>query len=118
MATSGGFNYQQIIEELEVAVATLKAYVVTNDRLREIETTQRELSDTLHSLSEEVRDALNVLQKEFDELRAQVSVLQLAMTKSSSSLTERGKKAKVPKPRCYERAKNAKELGNFLFDIK
>ncbi|XP_022745098.1 uncharacterized protein LOC111295720 [Durio zibethinus] len=118
MATNGGVNHQQRIEELEAAVAALKTHVVTNDRLREIEATQRELSDTLHSLSEEVRDALNVLQKEFEELRAQVGVLQVAVARSSSSSVKRGKRAKVPKPRCYEGAKDAKELENFLFDME
>ena len=86
--------------------------------MRDIEAVQRELSDTLNTLSEETKDAMSIIEREFEELKAQVSVLQMAMGRVSSSSMDRGKRAKVPKPRCYEGARDTKELENFLFDIE
>ena len=56
-------------------MAALKAHVVTHDQVRDIEAAQRELS--LNTLSEETRDAMSIIQREFQELKAQVSVLQM-----------------------------------------
>ena len=51
-------------------MAALKAHVVTHDQVRDIEAVQRELSDTLNTLSEETRDAMGIIQREFQELKA------------------------------------------------
>ena len=72
----------------------------------------------LNTLSEETKDAMSIIQREFQELNAQVSVLQMAIGRVGFSFVDRGKRAKVPEPRCYEGAKDAKELENFFFDIE
>ena len=79
VTTRGGSEDRERIEELEASVAAIKAHVVTHDQVRDIEAAQRELSDTLNTLSEETRDAMSIIQTEFQELKAQVSVLQMAM---------------------------------------
>ena len=45
-------------------------------------------------------------------------MLQMTMGRVGSSFVDKGKRAKVSEPRCYERARDAKELENFLFDIE
>ena len=60
--TRGGSDDRERIEELEASVAALKAHVVTHDQVRDIEVAQRELSDTLNTLSEETRDAMGIIQ--------------------------------------------------------
>ena len=65
VTTCGGSDDRERIEELETSVVTLKAHVVTHDQVRNIEAVQRELSDTLNTLSEETRDAMSVIQREF-----------------------------------------------------
>ena len=97
VTTRGESDDRERIEELEASVAVLKAHVVTHDQVRDIEVAQRELSDTLNTLSEETRDAMSIIQREFQELKAQVSVLQMAMGRVGSSFVDRGKRAKVPK---------------------
>ena len=42
----------------------------------------------------------------------------MEMGRVGSSYVDRGKRAKVPEPQRYEEARDAKELKNFLFDIK
>ena len=69
-------------------------------------------------MSEETRDAMGIIQREFQELKAQVSVLQMAIGRVGSSSMDRGKRAKVLEFRRYERARDAKELENFLFDME
>ena len=118
VTTRGGSDDRERIEELEASVAALKAHVVTHDQVRDIEAAQRELSDTLNTLSEETRDAMSIIQREFQELKAQVSVLQMAVGRVGSSSGDRGKRAKVPEPKRYEGARDAKELENFLFDME
>ena len=61
--TRGGSDDRERIEELEASVAALKAHVVTHDQVRDIEAAQRELSDTLNTLSEETRDAMGIIQR-------------------------------------------------------
>ena len=68
--TRGGSNVRERIEELETSMATLKAHVVTHDQTRDIEAAQRELSDTLNTLGEETKDAISIIQREFEELKA------------------------------------------------
>ena len=65
VTTRDGSDDRERIEELEASVAALKAHVVTHDQVRNIEAVQRELSDTLNTLSEETRDAMSVIQREF-----------------------------------------------------
>ena len=94
VTTRGGSDDRERIEELEALVAALKVYVVTHDQVRDIEVVQRELSDTLNTLSEETRDAMSIIQREFQEFKAHVSVLQMAMGRVGfSSVGGRG-------PRC------------------
>ena len=50
------------------------------------------------------------LQIEFQELKVQVNVLQMAMGRVGSSFVDKGKRAKVPKPRRYERQAMSKSL--------
>ena len=111
--TRGGSDDRERIEELEASMATFKAHVITHDQVRDIEAAQRQLSDTLNTLSEETRDAMSIIQREFQELKAQVSVLQMA-----SSSVDRGKRIKVLEPKRYEGTRDAKELENFLFDME
>ena len=61
---------------------------------------------------------MSIIQREFQELKAQVSVLQMAMGRVGFSSANRGKRAKVPESKRYEGARDAKELENFLFDIE
>ena len=69
-------------------MAAIKAYVVTHNQVRDIEAAQRELFDTLNTLSEDTRDAMGIIQREFQELKAQVSVLQMAMGRVGSSFKD------------------------------
>ena len=91
-------------------MVALKAHVITHDQVRDIEAAQRELSDTLNNLSEETRDAMGIIQREFQELKAQVSVLQMAMGRVGSSFGDKGKRAKVPESKRYEGARDVKTL--------
>ena len=118
VTTRGVSDDRERIEELEASMAVLKAHVVTYDQVRDIEIVQRELSDTLNTLSEETKDAMSIIQREFQELKAQVSALQMAIGKVGSSSMDRGKRVKVSELRRYEGARDAKELENFLFDIE
>ena len=118
VTTRGGSEDRERIEELEASVAALKAHVVTHDQVRDIEAAQRELSDTLNTLSEETRDTMGIIQREFQELKTQVSVLQMAVGRVGSSSGDRGKRVKVPEPKRYEGARDAKDLENFLFDME
>ena len=61
---------------------------------------------------------MGIIQREFQELKAQVSVLQMAVGKVGSSFGDRGKRAKVPESKRYEGARDAKDLENFLFDME
>ena len=45
-------------------------------------------------------------------------MLQMVMGIVGSSSVDRGKRAKVPEPKRYEGARDAKELENFLFDME
>ncbi|XP_022760023.1 uncharacterized protein LOC111306411 [Durio zibethinus] len=42
----------------------------------------------------------------------------MAVASAGSSSTDRGQRPKVPEPQCYEGARDAKELENFLFDME
>ena len=42
----------------------------------------------------------------------------MKMGRVGSSSANKGKRAKVPEPKRYERARDAKELENFLFDME
>ena len=42
----------------------------------------------------------------------------MAMGRVSSSSVDKGKRAKVPEPKRFEGARDAKELENFLFDME
>ena len=94
-------------------MAALKAHVITHDQVRDIEVAQRELFDTLNTLSEETRDTIGIIQREFQELKAQVSVLQMAGGRVGSSSGDRGKRAKVSEPKCYEGGKRCQRPGEF-----
>ena len=118
ITTRGGSDDREIIEELETSVVILKAHMVTHDQARDIKAAQRELSNTLNTLGEKTRDAISIIQRQFEELKAQVNVLQMAMGRVGSSSVDRGKRAKVPEPRRYEWVRDTKELENFLFDIE
>ena len=118
VTTRGGSDDRERIEELEASVVALKAHVVTHDQVRDIEAAQRKLSDTLNTLSEETRDAMGIIQREFQELKTHVNVLQMAVGRVGSSSGDRGKRAKVPELKRYEGARDAKDLENFLFDME
>ncbi|EOY27000.1 Uncharacterized protein TCM_028956 [Theobroma cacao] len=75
-------------------MVAIKAYIVLCERIDEIETVQWKLSEMINTLSDETKDALSTLQG------------------------DRGKKAKMLKPKRYEWVRDAKELENFLFDIE
>ncbi|KAK8985851.1 hypothetical protein V6N11_047344 [Hibiscus sabdariffa] len=102
-------------EELESAVAALRA-VLSNNRLREIETAQRELAQSVKVLNGETRDAVREIKFEIDELKAQMNLIQVAVGNSVS--LDGGQKTRVPEPQRNEGNRDAKELENFLFDIE
>ena len=91
VTTRGGSDEREKIEELEASVAALKAHVVTHNQVRDIEAVRRELSNTLNTLSEETRDTMSIIQREFQELKAQVSVLQMAVGRVGLALGTEGK---------------------------
>ncbi|KAA3462652.1 hypothetical protein EPI10_029119 [Gossypium australe] len=63
------------------------------------------------------RDAIAAIKKGFEELKAQRNLIQMALIQVGSCSTYRGKRVKVPEPRCYE-GWNTKKLDNFLFDME
>ena len=63
VTTRDGSDDRERIEELEASVVALKAHVVTHNQVRDIEVAQRELFDTLNTLSEETKDAISIIQR-------------------------------------------------------
>ncbi|XP_039053116.1 uncharacterized protein LOC120195059 [Hibiscus syriacus] len=108
------------LEEIEAALAALRAHMISCDRMmRRVEETQEDLLETVTDLGNEARDAIGVIQLGYDELKAQVSVLQAAVASLTVNPIERvGTRAKIPDPQRFDGVRDAKELENFLFDIE
>ncbi|KAE8690049.1 hypothetical protein F3Y22_tig00110929pilonHSYRG00045 [Hibiscus syriacus] len=107
------------LEEIEAALAALRAHMISGDRMRRVEETQEDLLETVTDLGNEARDAIGVIQLGYGELKAQVSVLQGVVASLIANPVERvGVRAKIPDPQRFDGARDAKELENFLFDIE
>ncbi|OMO75693.1 reverse transcriptase [Corchorus capsularis] len=74
---------EQRLQELEAAMAALKKKVerhtVSHSRGKEIEATQRELSEQVKTLGEETREAIQAFKTDLGEFKEKVSLLVLAM---------------------------------------
>ncbi|XP_039017075.1 uncharacterized protein LOC120147894 [Hibiscus syriacus] len=91
------------LEEIEAALAALRAHVISGDRMRRVKETQEDLLKTVTDLGNE----------------AQVSVLQAAVASLTINPIERvGVRAKIPDHQRFDGARDAKELKNFLFGIE
>ncbi|KAE8712657.1 Cytokinin dehydrogenase 5 [Hibiscus syriacus] len=77
------------LEEIEAALAALRAHIISGDRMRGVEETQEDLLETVTDLGNEARDAIGVIQLGYDELKAQVSVLQAAIASVAANPIER-----------------------------
>ncbi|GMI94318.1 hypothetical protein HRI_003101100 [Hibiscus trionum] len=102
------------IEELEAAIAALRAQMVPR-RVQKLEKAQQELSDAIKELSEEARDAMNALRLGFEDLKAQFNLFQLVV--GNAGTNGRGHLPNVPEPQRFEVTHDAKALENFLFDM-
>ncbi|KAE8676551.1 hypothetical protein F3Y22_tig00111584pilonHSYRG00153 [Hibiscus syriacus] len=82
------------LEEIEAALAALRAHMISGDRMRRVDETQEDLLETVTDLGNEVREAIGVIQLGVDV------------------------RAKIPDPQRFDEARDVKELENFLFDIE
>ncbi|KAE8699135.1 Flowering locus K-like proteiny domain [Hibiscus syriacus] len=115
---SSGSVDQNRIESLEAEVAALKAGMISEDRVRVIELAQAQLSEALNELKAEAQNAISSVLESFDELKAQVNLIQLAVGNLGSGIVDKSQRVKVPGPQRFGGTRDAKELENFLFDME
>ncbi|KAE8658956.1 GEM-like protein 1 [Hibiscus syriacus] len=73
---------------------------------------------SLKELKAEAQEAISSVLEVFEELKAQVNLIQLAAGNMGSASIDRSQRVKVPEPQWYGETRDDKEFENFLFDIE
>ncbi|KAJ4723357.1 hypothetical protein OWV82_006740 [Melia azedarach] len=85
---------------------------------KQLEELASEMSNKLKTISEDVVSLATVLKASIEELESEVKLVKRAFNNISLPLEGGPSKIKVPEPRYFEGARDAKELENFLWDME
>lgn len=109
------------LDELEAQMTQIEGIAdgmaQLGERLENVENEYGSLAEKINVLDEDMRGTMHVLQEQLGDLAAKVNLLMRAIGSAGPSVGE-GTKMRVPEPRAYRGARDAKELENFLFDME
>ncbi|KAJ7979043.1 Gag-asp_proteas domain-containing protein [Quillaja saponaria] len=91
------------------------------ERVSSIDQAQAQLEGAVHTMRGEFLDDMTIMKDELGELNTKVNITMRAVGNDNHNLYAEGvgqRQMKVPEPRAFGRARDVKELENFLFDME
>ncbi|KAJ7968204.1 Senescence-specific cysteine protease sag39 [Quillaja saponaria] len=91
------------------------------ERVSSIDQSQAQLEGAVHTMRGEILEDMAIMEDKLGELNTKVNITMRAVGNDNHNLYAEGvrqRRMKVPEPRAFGGARDAKELENFLFDME
>ncbi|KAJ7978484.1 Retrotransposon protein, putative, Ty3-gypsy subclass [Quillaja saponaria] len=91
------------------------------ERVSSIDQSQAQLEGAVHTMRGEILEDMAIMKDELGELNTKVNIIMRAVGNDNHNPYAEGvgqRRMKVPEPRAFGGARDAKELENFLFDME